>query len=92
MAALIGAFIVLFVVVSAALESGDGDDGRDEARQERIERKLKERKAPKTYTVEPGDTLTAISRQTGIPIGQIERLNPEVDPQILVEGEELKLK
>jgi LysM repeat protein len=90
--ALLGGFAVLFIVVSTAMEGGDsgGDGNRD--RQERIERKQKQRSAPATYTIEVGDTLTSISRETGVSIGQIERLNPEIDPQILVEGEKLKLK
>jgi LysM repeat protein len=47
---------------------------------------------PKTYEVQPGDTLNAISGKTGVPVGQIEALNPGVDPQILIAGERLKLK
>ena len=90
-AALIGGFVVFFVVLSAAMEGGDTDEtgGRS---QERIEREEKRRDAPATYVVENGDTLTAIARETGVPVPQILRLNPDVDPQILIAGEELKLR
>jgi len=47
---------------------------------------------PKTYVVENGDTLTSIAHKTGVPVATIIKLNPGVDPQILVSGEELKLR
>lgn len=46
----------------------------------------------KTYTVQSGDTLTAISHKTGIPVGELKALNPTVDAQILIAGEVLKLR
>jgi LysM repeat protein len=36
--------------------------------------------------------LISIAHRTGVPVKTIEELNPEVDPQILVAGEELKLR
>ena len=42
--------------------------------------------------VQTGDTLTAIAHQTGVPVAEILALNPEVDPQILIAGETLKLR
>lgn len=47
---------------------------------------------PKTYVVQSGDTLTSIAHETGVPVAVIIKLNPGVDPQILVSGERLKLK
>jgi LysM repeat protein len=47
---------------------------------------------PKSYEVQSGDTLTSIAHETGVPVAQILRLNPGVDPQILISGEELKLR
>lgn len=44
------------------------------------------------YTVKEGDTLTGISEQTGVPVTELERLNPGVDPQALIAGQELKLR
>ena len=90
--ALVGSFIVLIVVVSAALEGGgSGSSGRSQAR-ERHHREEVRRKTPATYVIQDGDTLTAIAHSTGVPVARIERLNPEVDPQILIAGEKLKLK
>lgn len=45
-----------------------------------------------TYVVKSGDTLTAIAHRTGVPVSQILALNPEVDPQILIAGQTLKLR
>ena len=42
--------------------------------------------------IKSGDTLTSIAHETGVGVAKIERLNPEVDPQILIAGEKLKLK
>ena len=50
------------------------------------------KKTPATYVIKSGDTLTAIAHTTGVGVAKIERLNPEVDPQILIAGETLKLK
>jgi len=47
---------------------------------------------PKSYEVENGDTLTSIAHKTGVPVATIVKLNPGVDPQILISGEELKLR
>jgi LysM repeat protein len=46
----------------------------------------------RVYEVQEGDSLTAIAEQTGVPIELIEELNPEVDPQALIPGQELKLR
>ena len=46
----------------------------------------------KTYVVQSGDTLVSIAHRTGVPVAHILALNPEVDPQILIAGETLKLR
>jgi LysM repeat protein len=91
--ALIGAAAAIVLVV-AATTGDDGHSKRDQpARQQKDGQQGKPKKpAPKTYTVQEGDTLSAIAQKTGVPLAQIERLNPDVDPQILVAGQELKLR
>ncbi|MGC9103168.1 MAG: LysM peptidoglycan-binding domain-containing protein, partial [Desulfurella sp.] len=44
------------------------------------------------YTVEPGDTLTAISQKTGINMNIIKSLNPSIDWSNLQIGEEIVLR
>jgi LysM repeat protein len=46
----------------------------------------------RTYKVKPGDTLSAISAKTGVPLEQIQRLNPALDSQSLQTGEKIKLR
>lgn len=89
--ALVGAALVMAVVVAAAL------DGESSPRHERREHQAREeesrqRTKAKAYTVQTGDTLTAIAHKTGVPIAEILALNPEVDPQILIAGQTLKLR
>ena len=90
--ALIGGFVVLVVVISVALSGGDSDDGRQGGSSNPSRKAAPEKKAPKVYVIENGDTLTAIAQETGVPVATIQRLNPDVDPQILISGEKLKLR
>jgi LysM repeat protein len=88
--ALLGAVLVVVVLVSAAM---DGDSSSSEQRKQPQAQKEKQpRTKAKTYTVETGDTLTTIARKTGVPIAELQALNPEVDPQILTVGETLQLR
>jgi LysM repeat protein len=43
------------------------------------------------YTVKPGDVLSGIAARTGVPLAQIQQLNPRVDAQSLQAGQKLKL-
>jgi len=47
---------------------------------------------PKTYTVEEGDLLSTIAEKFGVSIERLERLNPEIDPQTLQAGQEIKIR
>ncbi|HET7507045.1 MAG TPA: LysM domain-containing protein [Solirubrobacterales bacterium] len=89
--ALIGAVVLVVVAVSTGMNSSDSNDHHHKQHQAQKE-KGKHRTKAKTYTVETGDTLTAISHKTGVPVAEILALNPEVDPQILIAGQTLKLK
>ncbi len=94
--ALIAGFVVVLIVLSAALGGGDseGDGGRDRgSSQGQVgPQSSPAKKTPKVYVIQNGDTLTAIARQTGVSVTRIQRLNPDVDPLSLISGEKLKLK
>lgn len=94
MLALVAAFVVLIVVVSAALHEQSGSESSGNAHAQHIQQTELEvqKKVPATYVIKSGDTLTAIAHATGVSVAKIERLNPEVDPQILIAGEKLKLR
>lgn len=47
---------------------------------------------PAFYVVKAGDSLSAIAVKTGVPVGQLEALNPNVDPNVLHTGQRLRLR
>ncbi|HEX5374720.1 MAG TPA: LysM domain-containing protein [Solirubrobacterales bacterium] len=90
--ALIAAFVLVVVAIGGAL-GGGSDDSSGQGRGEKAARRAEPRKpAPASYEIKSGDTLLAIAHRTGVSVARIERLNPEVDPQILIAGETLKLR
>src|SRR4051794_15537864 len=75
--ALVGGAIVLIVVIASSLggsESGSSSSGGGS--QHRGPR-------DKYYVVQPGDTFGGIAQKEGVPLGRLERLNPNLDTQIL---------
>jgi LysM repeat protein len=93
LAALVAAVIAIIVVASNAdlhSNSGNGNGHRSQAQKQKQHKK--QRTKAKTYTVQSGDTLISIAHKTGVPVAELQALNPEVDPQILVAGEVLKLQ
>lgn len=89
--ALIVAVLVVVVVVASAVNGGSSKHHHRSGHHSHKEVKHPRTQA-KTYTVQPGDTLTAIAHKTGIPVGELKALNPTVDAQILIAGEVLKLR
>lgn len=89
--ALVAAVLVIAVVVSSATNSSSSDHHHKSGHHAHKEATHHRTKA-KTYTVQTGDTLTAIAQKTGVPVSELLALNPEVDPQILIAGQVLKLK
>jgi LysM repeat protein len=94
LAAIVAAVIAVIVVANNAdLNSDSNNKGGTHKSQAHKEKKQKKpRSKAKTYEVQSGDTLTSIAHKTGVPVAELQALNPEVDPQILVAGEVLKLQ
>jgi LysM repeat protein len=44
------------------------------------------------YFVQAGDNLTRVASRTGVAVGTIEALNPNVDPNSLQPGQRLRLR
>jgi LysM repeat protein len=89
------AAVVVAVVVIVSGFKNDSDDKKGSGNgkaQPTQKHKAPHRTKAKTYTVESGDTLTAIAHKTGVPVAELQALNPEIDPQILIAGEALKLR
>jgi len=90
-AALVVAAIVVVVAVGAALSGGGSGSGTNHGGGKTAHHSHKQQ-VPVTYEVQSGDTLISIAHDTGVSVGEIEALNPQVDPQILIAGEVLKLR
>ncbi|HEV2858309.1 MAG TPA: LysM domain-containing protein [Solirubrobacterales bacterium] len=88
--ALIAAVVVIVVVAATAMNGSDSSSPHRS--KQHTQKEKRHRTKAKTYTVQTGDTLTAIAHRTGVPVAEILALNPEVDPQILIAGQTLKLK
>jgi LysM repeat protein len=95
--AVIAVAVAVLFVVATSIPNSDSDDGNgggrgggggggggNGAKTERTEEKF--------YTVEPGDSLTAIADKTGVPVERLLLLNPDLDPQALISGERVKLR
>jgi LysM repeat protein len=94
--ALLAVVIALFLVVSSSLnESGGGNSpGATSAQPTSTPAKgqKKQRRGPRRYTVRSGDTPSSIADKTGVPLEEILRLNPDLDPQTLSPGQRIKLR
>ena len=91
--ALVAAFLVLIVVVANSLGGGSSTgSGTDTSVKTVTAKSQKKAPAKAVYVVQNGDTLTAIAHKTGVSVVRIQDLNPNVDPQILISGEKLKLR
>jgi LysM repeat protein len=91
--ALFAAIVAVVVVASNTdLHSSSGKKNHQTQTQAQKKQQKKPRTTKQKYVVQSGDTLTSISQKTGIPVAELQALNPEVDPQILIAGETLKLQ
>src|SRR5690349_6942537 len=86
----VGALVVV-VAVGAALSDG-GSSSSGHRHSSKVHRTAEKKHVPATYEIQSGDTLVSIAHNTGVPVRTIEELNPQVDPQILIAGETLKLR
>ena len=86
--ALAAAIVVVFVVVTGSTDDDQGQMSNQASKQNRQNKQ----NTPKTYEVQPDDTLTGIAAEFGVSVEKIQDLNPDLDPQALQAGQELKLR
>jgi LysM repeat protein len=84
--------IVLIATTLGGGDNGDSGSGGGSTSAGHIKQGKGTVHTPKFYVVQNGDTLTSIAHQTGVTVAVILKLNPGVDPQILISGEKLKLR
>ncbi len=91
--ALVCGCLIVAIVVATSLGGDDGSSGdRSSPARQASSKGDGDGTTPKSYVVQNGDTLTSIAHRTGVSVARIQALNPGVDPQILISGEELKLR
>lgn len=89
--ALLAAIAAVYFVATNALDEDSTSKGKKGSQQGQTEKPKPKIKAA-TYEVQSGDTLTRISYLSGVKVTELIELNPEIDPQILVEGQIIKLR
>jgi LysM repeat protein len=95
--ALVAVGVALFMVISNSLDTSSENGAPNETSGSRPAASptpdgKRERKGPRRYRVKPGDTPSSIAEKTGVPLEQILRLNPDLDPQTLAPGQRIKLR
>jgi LysM repeat protein len=96
--ALVASLAAVALVVSNSTEGDDnGGDGGNatrtaEPRPPQQGRRQQQRPQRTFYRVRLNDTLGLIAEQTGVPVEQLEALNPELDPQNLIVGQRIRLR
>jgi LysM repeat protein len=83
--ALVAFALALFIVLDRTTGNDETPSGKKEGS------KKKKKSKPETYTVKVGDTPSGIAEKVGVPLETILELNPDLDPQTLTPGTELKL-
>jgi LysM repeat protein len=95
--ALVAVVIALIMVVSSSLNPTDTTTGSrnqpsDQPTTSSKGKTKKQKKGPRRYVVKNGDTPSSIAEKTGVPLDEILRLNPDLDPQTLSPGQRIKLR
>jgi LysM repeat protein len=95
--ALVASLAAVALVVSSS--TGNDDNGGDSGSATRTaeptapqERREPQRPQRTFYRVRLNDTLGLIAERTGVPVEQLEALNPELDPQNLIVGQRIRLR
>jgi LysM repeat protein len=96
--ALVASLVAVALIVSNS--TGNDDNGGDggsatrtaEPRQQQQARQQRRQPQRTFYRVKLNDTLGLIAEQTGVPVEQLEALNPELDPQNLIVGQRIRLR
>ena len=80
--ALVGAAIVVIVLISSSLGGGSGEKSSTPSH---AQAQHKKKNQPKYYVVQPGDTFAGIASKEGFSVTALEKLNPNLDTQLLPE-------
>lgn len=89
--------VAVVIMNSNAIGGDDNENGGEvtttqQTETERVRTTPSGRRLRRNYVVRPGDSFGSIAERTGVSVDELERLNPEVDPQALVVGQRIKLR
>jgi LysM repeat protein len=94
--ALVAFCFALFMIVTSTQTSSDSNgspsSGGEESDARPTATATPERRGRRRYTVQEGDTPSSIAEETGVPLEDILRLNPDLDPQTLRPGQRIRLR
>src|ERR687896_561131 len=94
--ALVASFAAIALVVSSSTgnDENGGEGGNAPRTAEPRQPQDGQRRRPQRtfYRVRLNDTLGLIAEQTGVPVEQLEALNPELDPQNQIVGQRIRLR
>jgi hypothetical protein len=87
----------LLVIITIASSGGDSNDEDSAADADAVENTGPTAKGERAlengvWVVGEGDTLVSISEETGIDLEELVELNPDIDPQALIEGQRISLR
>jgi LysM repeat protein len=85
------AALVLVVVVIVTTGGGSSGGGGGNSHKSHVSKAGRRALHRGVWIVHPGDTLGSISLKTGIAVDTLTQLNPDVDPQTLLQGQQIKL-
>lgn len=88
--ALIAALILVVFVVATSNQGGDGGNG--DTHKTHVSKAGRRALRKGVWIVHSGDTLGAISLKTGVDVTTLRTLNPDLDPQTLLEGQRIALR
>ncbi len=86
------AALILVVAVVATSGGGGGDGDKGDSHKAHVSKEGRRAIRKGVWIVQPGDTLGAISIKTGIDEDRLRALNPDIDPQTLLEGQRIALR
>jgi LysM repeat protein len=91
--ALIAALVAVVAVVATSGDGSDnGDNGSAQVQSDGPSKRGEKAVEEGVWIVHSGDTLAEISEQTGIDIDVLLQLNPDLDPQAILEGQRIALR
>jgi LysM repeat protein len=91
--ALVAVIFALFMIVQSSQTGSDETESPNRANGAQPTATAEpQRRGPRRYRVREGDTPSSIAEKTGVPLEDILRLNPDLDPQTLRPGQRIRLR